>query len=105
MYCAMRQTSQIATMTRRTLAAWSVLLSLLLVWSFDAVPSHARSATAGQKVAVSLQDAPEIAAMQAKPSPACGSDFPTHLCLRPQSLALATKIWRQAPIYLHCPIG
>lgn len=65
----MIRTHQIAALTRRTLAVWSLLLSLLLVWSFGTDQGHAGSGPVAQQEAISLQGTPELAALQIKPSP------------------------------------
>ena len=65
----MTGTRQIAALTRRTLAVWSLLLALLLVWSFGADQGHAGSGPVAQQEAIGLQGTPELAAVQIKPSP------------------------------------
>lgn len=65
----MIKTRQIAALTRRTLAVWSLLLSLLLVWSFGVDQGHAASGPVAPQEAIGLQGTPELAALQIKPSP------------------------------------
>jgi len=65
----MIRTRQIAALTRRTLAVWSLLLSLLLVWSFGVDQGHAASGPVAPQEAIGLQGTPELAALQIKPSP------------------------------------
>lgn len=65
----MIRTRQIAALTRRTLAVWSLLLSLLLVWSIGVDQSHAASGPVAPQEAIGLQGTPELAAVQIKPSP------------------------------------
>ena len=65
----MIRTRQIAALIRRTLAVWSLLLSLLLVWSFGVDQGHAASGPVAPQEAIGLQGTPELAAVQIKPSP------------------------------------
>lgn len=68
----------LAGLPRQVLAAWTVVLSLLLAWTVGATAPQTGSGLSVRSGAVSVLDAPELAAVQVKTGPALRATDDRH---------------------------